>query len=520
MARMARMADLILAIDLGTTGSTAVIVDRDGVVRGRSNLEFPQHFPQPGWVEHEPDEIWASVMKSIALALERAKAKGNDLAAIGITNQRETTLVWDRKTGQPIQRAIVWQDRRTADRCTALKARGLEDKERARTGLVLDPYFSGTKIAYLLDTVSGARARAERGELAFGTIETYLVHRLSGHAAHVTDVTNASRTLLLDLANLAWDDEMSAMIGVPKSVLPRVVGCAEEVGHTRGVPGLPDGIPITGMAGDQQAALFGQACFDVGDVKCTYGTGAFVLMNIGERPVPSKHGLLTTAGWKLKTKDTAATYALEGSAFIAGAAVQWLRDGLHLIESAAEIEALARSVVDSGGVVFVPALVGLGAPYWDAEARGLICGITRGTTSAHLARATLEAIAHQVSDLIEAMASDVGVGTIGGTANGARLRMRVDGGASENGLLLELQANYAGVRVERPRDVETTARGAAMLAALGVGLVPDLAALRRWSAPDLSVEPSSGGSGGSSLDAAAVALARKAWKKAVTRARG
>ncbi len=497
------MPDLILAIDQGTTGSTAVIVDANGNTRGRANVEFPQHFPKPGWVEHAPDEIWASVLNAVAVALERANAKVNDIAAIGITNQRETTLIWDRKTGEPIHRAIVWQDRRTADTCAALKQKGLEDKVRARTGLVLDPYFSGTKVKWLLDNVDGARARAERGDLAFGTIETYLVHRLTGGAAHVSDVTNASRTLLLELSSLAWDDEMLGMLGVPRALLPRVVGCAEEVGRTKGVPGLPDGIPIAGLAGDQQAALFGQTCFAVGDVKCTYGTGAFVLMNVGSKPIHSKHGLITTAGWRLR-KDSEPVYALEGSAFIAGAAIQWLRDGLGLIASATEVESLARSVKDTGGVVFVPALVGLGAPYWDADARGLICGITRGTTRAHLARATLDAIAQQISDLVEAMAADAGV-------KSSSMRMRVDGGASANQLLLELQASYAGVRVERPRDIETTARGAAMLAALGTGVAKDLDALRGWSAPDVTVEPT--------LDAAAVREGRNAWRAAVARTR-
>jgi glycerol kinase len=500
------MAELILAIDQGTTGSTALVLDAQGNARGRANVEFPQHFPKPGWVEHEPEEIWASVRTAVERALEAAKATGSDVAAIGITNQRETTLVWDRATGKPLHRAIVWQDRRTTERCAALKAEGHEARVRAKTGLVLDPYFSGTKIAWVLDHVDGARARAGRGELAFGTIETFLVHRLTGGAVHVTDVTNASRTLLLDLERLTWDEEMCGLLGVPTSVLPRVVGCAEEVGRTRGLGWLPDGIPIAGLAGDQQSALFGQTCFQKGDVKCTYGTGAFVLMNVGERPVASKSGLLATAAWRLRDGQPA-TYALEGSAFIAGAAVQWLRDGLGLIASAPEIEPLARSVEDSGGVMFVPALVGLGAPYWDPDARGLLCGITRGTTRAHVARATLDAIAHEVADLVEAMAADAGA---------AVPRMRVDGGASANALLLELQAALAGVRVARPRDVETTARGAAMLAALGVGLVSGLDALRPWSAPDASFEPSAS----THLLPAGHDAARAAWKRAVARARG
>lgn len=494
--------EFLLAIDQGTTGSTAVVVARDGTARGRANVEFPQHFPAPGEVEHEPDEIWASVLEAIRRALAEAQLSGEDIGAIGITNQRETTVVWDHATGRPIHRAIVWQDRRTAPRCAGLREAGYLEAVRARTGLVLDPYFSGTKIEWILDHVEGARARAERGELRFGTIETYLVHRLTGGAAHVTDVTNASRTLLLDLGTLAWSAPMLELLRVPDKLLPRVVGCAEPVGQTAGVPGLPDGIPVTGLAGDQQSALFGQACFDEGDVKCTYGTGAFVLMNVGTTPKPSRHGLLTTAAWKLDAK-APAVYALEGSAFVAGAAVQWLRDGLGLVAKASEIEALARGVDGAGGVYFVPALAGLGAPYWDADARGLITGITRGTTKAHLARATLEGIAHEVADLVEAMMADAAL------EHG--MRMRVDGGASANELLLELQAAYARVRVERPRDIETTARGAAMLAALGANWVSSQEALRGWSAPERAFEPSE--------KTAAVDEARRGWRVAVARTR-
>lgn len=498
------MGELILAIDQGTTGSTALVLDPLGNARGRANVEFPQHFPRPGWVEHEPEEIWASVRAAVERALAAAGAKGSDLAAIGITNQRETTILWDRATGRPIHPAIVWQDRRTSERCAALKAEGQEGWVRAKTGLVLDPYFSGTKIAWILDHVEGARARAEKGELAFGTVETFLVHRLTG-GEHVTDVTNASRTLLLDLERLTWDEGMCGLLGVPPSVLPRVVGCAEEVGRTKGLGWLPDGIPIAGLAGDQQSALFGQTCFEKGDVKCTYGTGAFVLMNVGEHPVASKSGLLATAAWRLRAGEPA-TYALEGSAFIAGAAVQWLRDGLGLIAAAPEIEPLARSVADSAGVIFVPALVGLGAPYWDPDARGLLCGLTRGTTRGHVARATLEAIANEVADLVEAMSADSGADVT---------RVRVDGGASANILLLEMQAALAGVRVERPRDVETTARGAAMLAALGVGLVRAQEDLRAWAAPDVSFEAEA-----SPAIAGGRSAARALWKRAVARARG
>ncbi len=452
------MPHYLLAIDQGTTGSTALVMDTDGKTLGRANVEFPQHYPQPGWVEHEPEDIWNSVVSAIGKALDQASILGHQIAGIGITNQRETTVVWDRSTAKPIHRAIVWQCRRTAELCARLKQQGHQDRVRERTGLVIDPYFSGTKIAWLLDNVPGARERADKGELAFGTIDTYLAYRLTGGQAHVTDVSNASRTLLMSLRELRWDDEMCELFGVPRSVLPAIVGSAQRVGETRGVPGLPDGIPIAGMAGDQHAALFGQQCLEVGDVKCTYGTGAFVLVNTGAKPVPSRFGLLTTVGWKIGEETV---YALEGSAFIAGAAVQWLRDGLGLIRSASEIESLAREVNGSDGVVFVPALAGLGAPYWDAEARGVVCGITRGTTAAHVAYATLEGIAHEVSDLIGAMRDDMGA-DIG--------RIRVDGGAAGNDLLMQMQADLAGITVERPKELETTARGAAMLAAVGLGL--------------------------------------------------
>ncbi|MBM4364183.1 MAG: glycerol kinase GlpK, partial [Deltaproteobacteria bacterium] len=445
----------VLAIDQGTTGSTALVLGLDGRTLGRATRDFPQHFPAPGWVEHEPEEIWASVQGAVEEALRGAGVRGGELGALGITNQRETTLLWERSSGRPLHRAIVWQDRRTADRCAELRREGHAAAFQDRTGLVLDPYFSGTKLAWLLDQVPGARARAEAGELAFGTIDSFLVHRLAGGAPaaapHVTDATNASRTLLFDLGTLAWDPELARILRVPLSVLPRVVDSAGVVATTRGLGFLPDGVPIAGIAGDQHAALFGQGCFEPGDTKCTYGTGAFIVMNTGARRVRSAAGLVTTLGWKIGEE---VAYALEGSAFIAGAAIQWLRDGLGLIGSAAEIEALARLVPSTGGVHFVPALAGLGAPYWDPDARGLITGITRGTTRAHLARATLEAIAHQVDDLVRAMQADFGVLT----------RLRVDGGAARSDLLLETQADLSGVRVERPVELESTARGAALLA--------------------------------------------------------
>ncbi len=452
----------ILAIDQGTTGSTALVMGTDGATLGRANQEFPQHFPRPGWVEHEPEEIWASVAGSVREALKRAGIGGSDVAAVGITNQRETTLLWDRKTDAPIHRAIVWQDRRTADRCQKLKQAGHEAAVREATGLVLDPYFAGTKIGWMLDNVDGARQRAERGELAFGTVDSYLVWKLSGGAAHsathLTDVTNASRTLLMDLRKREWHPGMCELLGVPQPILPRIVPSAGAIARTQAVPELPDGIPIAGMAGDQHAALFGQACFRQGEAKCTYGTGAFVLVNTGSEPVPSRFGLLSTLGWQIGDE---VVYALEGSCFIAGAAVQWLRDGLGLVRSAAEIEELARKVSSSDGVVFVPALAGLGAPYWDPDARGLICGLTRGTTTAHLARATLEAIAFQVNDLLQAMSDDLGQPIA---------RMRVDGGAAANDLLMEFQSDISRVTVERPSELESTARGAAMLAGVGAGL--------------------------------------------------
>jgi glycerol kinase len=452
----------LLAIDQGTTGSTALVMSTDGRTVGQATREFPQHFPEPGWVEHEPEEIWDSVVAAVAEAIRVSGARGEDIAAVGLTNQRETTLLWDRTSGEPLHRAIVWQDRRTAARCAELKAAGKEVSVRATTGLVLDPYFSGTKLAWLLDNVAGARARADKGELAFGTVDSYLVFRLAGGARaaapHVTDVTNASRTLLMNLAERRWDGAMCRLLGVPQGLLPAIVGNATQVAVTRGVPGLPDGIPIAGMAGDQHAALYGQACFAAGDAKCTYGTGAFLLVNTGAERVASRYGLLSTMGYDAGGE---VAYALEGSVFIAGAAVQWLRDGLGLIGSAGEIEALARSVSSSDGVVFVPALSGLGAPHWDADARGLIAGITRGTTRAHLARATLEAIALQVDDVLSAMSADLGR---------PLTRMRVDGGAAKNDLLLELQSSFSSLSVDRPTELESTARGAAMLAGVGVGL--------------------------------------------------
>lgn len=455
------MSDFILGIDQGTTGTTALLIGHDLRVHGRCTVDFPQHFPQPGWVEHNPEEIWASVRKSILGLLETTNTRTAQILAIGITNQRETTVLWDRSDNRSVANAIVWQCRRSTEICQALKQHGLEDTYRTKTGLVLDPYFSGTKLTWLFEQSSEIKQKAEAGRLAFGTIDCFLVWRLTGGKTHVTDVSNASRTLMMDLQKVAWDDELLEPLQVPRSILPEIVPSSQVYGKTRGLDFLPDGIPISGMAGDQQAALFGQACFEPGQTKCTYGTGAFILENIGGQPLHSKHGLLTTVAWQLNGKTS---YALEGSSFIAGAAVQWLRDGLGLITTSAAIETLAEQVDNNGGVVFLPALTGLGAPHWKSEARGQITGLTRGTTSAHIARATLEGIALQVHDLVMAMADDRGeAGSI----------LKVDGGAANNNLLMQMQADLINRPVSRPQTVETTALGAAMLAGLAVGFWKD-----------------------------------------------
>ena len=471
------MSGFLLSIDQGTTGSTALLLSPDGRILGRANREFRQHFPRPSWVEHDLEEIWESVGGAITDAVAEAGVAPRDCLGIGITNQRETTVLWDRKTGAAVHRAIVWQDRRTAQRCRELKDAGKEGLFRQRTGLVLDPYLAGTKLEWLLDHVDGARARAEKGELAFGTIDSWLVYRLSGGKVHVTDASNASRTLLFDIAKQRWDEELAAELHVPMALLPEVKSCSEVYAHTSGVPGVPDGIPIAGMAGDQQAALFGQTCFEVGDAKCTYGTGAFLLMNTGSELVHSDNGLLTTIAWRLGDQTV---YALEGSAFIAGAAVQWLRDGLGLIASSDEIEAKAREVETTGDVVFVPALAGLGAPHWDPEARGLIYGLTRDTTAAHLARATLEGMAFQIVDLVDAMEADAGRPI---------KRLRVDGGAARNDLLMQFEADMLGVTIDRPENVETTALGAAYLAGMAVGVFGGLDSVKDAYRIERSFEP-------------------------------
>jgi len=460
-------ASYVMAIDQGTTGTTVLVLDRRLGLRAKVNQEFRQIFPKPGWVEHDLDDIWGSTTATVQKALREAGLRGQDVAAIGITNQRETTGFWSRRTGKPLANAIVWQDRRTTDTCAALKAAGHEPRLREKTGLVLDPYFSATKIRWLLDHAKGLKEKAESGEAAFGTIDTFLVWRLTGGRAHVTDVTNASRTLLMDLRARAWDRELLDLFGVPRGVLPEIRPSSAVYGTTKGVKVLPDGIPVAGLAGDQQAALFGQACFEPGDAKCTYGTGAFLLQNVGPEPVASSRGLLATVAWQVGDE---VAYALEGSAFIAGAAVQWLRDGLGLIERSADVEALARKVKDSGEVVFVPALAGLGAPHWRPEARGLVRGIDRGTTAAHLARATLEGIAFETFDLAEAMRVEAGK---------PFHAFKVDGGASTNDLLMQFQADLLGVPVERPRMIETTALGAAFLAGLAVGFWKDRGEIRK-----------------------------------------
>jgi glycerol kinase len=492
------MASYVLAIDQGTTGSTALVLDKKLKVKGKANKEFRQIFPKPGWVEHSVDDIWASVQTAVKGALKEAKIKPTDIAAIGITNQRETIALLDRKTGKPLHNAIVWQCRRTADYCATLKAGGHESYVKQKTGLVLDPYFSGTKMKWLLDHVSGARSAAERGDALFGTMDTILIHRLTKGEVHVTDVTNASRTLLMDLRTLKWDPQLLELFSVPADSLPTIVPSSGIVGHTKGLKFLPDGIPIAGIAGDQQAALMGEACFGEGEAKCTYGTGAFLLMNTGKTPVVSKHGLLTTVAWKIGHE---VNYALEGSSFIAGAAVQWLRDGLKIIKSSADIEKLARTVPDTGGVAFVPALSGLGAPHWKPDARGFITGIDRGTTQAHIARATLEGIAFQIHDLVDAMRQDAGR---------QMPIFKADGGASMNGLLMQFQADLLGVTIERPKMVETTALGAAFLAGLGVGFWQNKEEVRQtWQ---------SGGRFTPSMDLATREKHLARWKAAIAKA--
>ncbi len=493
------MSRYVMALDQGTTSSRAIVFDRRGLPVASHQQEFRQIYPQPGWVEHDPQDLWRTQLACAQAALKAAGIAARDLAAIGIANQRETTLLWERASGAALGPAIVWQDRRTAAACAALRAQRREAQVTAATGLLLDPYFSGTKLAWLLDHIPGARARAERGELAFGTVDSWLLWQLTGGAVHATDVSNASRTLLLNLHTLAWDDELLALFNVPRAVLPQVVPSSALLGQTRAdLLGAP--VPITGIAGDQQAATFGQACFAAGMAKNTYGTGCFMLMNVGAAPQPSANRLLATALWQ--RAGAPAVYALEGSVFVGGAVVQWLRDGLQLFGRAEEVEALAAQVPDSGGVMLVPAFTGLGAPYWDAQARGLMIGMTRGTTRAHVARAALESIALQSADVLAAMQKD---------AQQPITQLRVDGGAARNDLLMQMQADLSGVPVVRPRVTETTALGAAYLAGLATGVwasQEEIAAL--WQV-DRRFEPAI------DEDARAERLTR--WQRAVQRAR-
>ncbi len=491
---------VILALDQGTTSSRALVFGRRGEVLAVAQREFTQHFPRPGWVEHDPEEIWSTQAGVAVEALSRAGVRSRDVAAVGITNQRETTIVWERATGRPIHNAIVWQDRRTAGHCDRLVADGYADLFRRKTGLVIDPYFSGSKLGWLLDHVDGARKQAEAGGLAFGTVDSWLVWKLTGGRRHVTDVTNASRTLLFNIHTGRWDDELLDVLGIPHSVLPEVRSSSEVYDATAGDI-LAARVPIASLAGDQQAALFGQACLRPGMGKNTYGTGAFMLMNTGVRPVDSRHRLLTTVAWR--RGDEAAQYALEGSVFVAGAVVQWLRDGLGLIRTAAEIEGLARQAPDTADVYFVPAFVGLGAPYWDPYARGTITGISRGTTAAHMARAALESIAFQSAEVVRAQEADAGI---------ALQELRVDGGAAANDLLLQVQADLLGVPVVRPAVTETTALGAAYLAGLAVGFWNDEEEVASLWQEDRRFEPSI------SRDEATSRMGR--WQEAVRRARG
>ena len=492
------MRRYVLALDQGTTSSRSILFDHGGHVVATAQREFTQHFPRSGWVEHDAEEIWATQAATIAEVMARARVRPEDLAAVGITNQRETTVVWDRRTGRPVAPAIVWQDRRTADLCARLRAEGREPEVARRTGLLIDPYFSGTKLAWLLDWQPGLRERAAGGEIAFGTIDSWLAWKLSHGAAHVTDATNASRTMLLDIETGDWSTPMLAMLGVPREMLPRVLPSQLPAGEFAADIGGTD-VPLGGIAGDQQAALFGQACFEPGEAKNTYGTGCFMLINTGDRLVASQKGLLTTVAWRLGDRTT---YALEGSVFVAGAAVQWLRDGLRAITTSADVERLMRDVPDAGGVYLVPAFVGLGAPYWDPHARGTIVGLTRDSRVEHIARAAVDAMAYQTRDVLEVMQEEAGL---------ALPHLKVDGGASANAMLLQFQADQLGVPVRRPVVAETTALGAAYLAGLAVGFWDGLDDVRRNWALDREFSPR--------MAAGERARGYAGWKRAVERSR-
>ncbi|HEY7289223.1 MAG TPA: glycerol kinase GlpK [Vicinamibacterales bacterium] len=488
----------ILSLDQGTTSSRAIVFNHEAEIVAVGQKEFRQIFPQPGWVEHDPAEIWATQVAVAIEALGRAHLRPRDIAGIGITNQRETTVVWDRETGDPVYNAIVWQDRRTANFCDRLKRDGHADFVRQRTGLVVDAYFSGSKVAWILDNVPGVRARAEAGKLAFGTIDSWLVWKLTSGSTHITDVTNASRTMLFNINTLAWDEDLLKLIGVPASMLPDVRPSSQVYGRVSTTLGVGD-VPIAGIAGDQQSALFGQMCVSPGSTKNTYGTGCFLLQNAGEKPAVSSHKLLSTVAWQVGGKTA---YALEGSVFIGGAVVQWLRDGLGLIRQSSDVETLARSVGDNGGVYLVPAFTGLGAPHWDPYARGIIVGITRGTTAGHIARAAIESIAFQVADLLEAVRADTSIDLT---------ELRVDGGAAANDALLQFQSDLLGVPVVRPMITETTALGAAYLAGLAVGFWESTDALARHWRADKRFEPS--------IPPKQAADRRAEWREALNRSR-
>ena len=490
------MKQYILALDQGTSSSRAIVFDEKGSACAVAQREFRQIFPKSGWVEHDPHEIWSSQASVIAEAITMLDINGLNIAGIGITNQRETTIVWDSETEEPVYNAIVWQDRRTSDYCDELKGQGLTDMIRQKTGLIIDAYFSATKIKWILDNVPGARERAEKGKLMFGTVDTWLIWRLTRGEVHVTDVSNASRTMLFNINTLEWDQELLDLFNIPRSMMPEVKSSSEVYGHTKTTI-FAHKVPIAGIAGDQQAALFGQMCTEPGMVKNTYGTGCFLLMNSGEKPILSQNNLITTVAWKIGDK---VNYALEGSIFVGGSVVQWLRDGLGVINSSSEVEALASQVPDTNGVYFVPALTGLGAPWWDQYARGTIIGISRGTTTAHIARAALEGIAYQTMDITAAMSRDAGI---------PLKELKVDGGASRNNLLMQFQADILGTRVIRPQVVETTALGAAYLAGLAVGYWSSIDEIRKQWQIDRAFEPS--------WDEERIRTAKSGWEDAVKR---
>ena len=490
------MSRYILALDQGTSSSRAIVFDKGGQAKAVAQKEFTQIFPKPGWVEHNPMEIWSSQAAVIAEAITSIDINGLDIAGIGITNQRETTIVWDAETGEPVYNAIVWQDRRTSEYCDSLKEAGLTDTIRSKTGLIIDAYFSATKIRWILENVPGAREKAEQGKLRFGTVDTWLIWMLTRGEVHVTDVSNASRTMVYNIHDLCWDKELLDLFGIPESMMPQVKSSSEVYGYTKTTLFAHE-VPVAGIAGDQQAALFGQMCTDPGSVKNTYGTGCFLLMNTGENPIMSHNNLLTTIAWKIGDK---VNYALEGSIFVAGSVVQWLRDGLGIIRSSSEVEALAASVPDNGGVYYVPALTGLGAPYWDQYAKGCIYGLSRGTTAAHIARAALEGIAFQTMDIVNAMEKDAGV----------RLaELKVDGGASRNNLLMQFQADILSTSVIRPKVTETTALGAAYLAGLAVGFWESIDYIKSQWAVETAFEPKA--------DDADIAALKDGWKDAINR---